>query len=162
MEVQAVLVRAALAVQKELTELAGAERGPDHALGEHKLVHRENCDGRLPRVAESEVRRVAGPSPRRVVHVVSIHDDLLQISILAKVLYGLQLFFVCNLGRQAYYVHQRLLNDSQVRQLFYLVLGERLNRNFGASALRAREAQRLQRFNAATASELQQRLITCR
>lgn len=44
-QVEAVLVAALLAVQKELAELGSPEGGSYHAVVQHELVHGENGDG---------------------------------------------------------------------------------------------------------------------
>lgn len=44
MQIQTVLVRAALPVQEELAKLAGSETGANHPVVQHELVHREDRD----------------------------------------------------------------------------------------------------------------------
>lgn len=55
MEIEAVLVRALLAIHKELAELGGSERCSQHSLHEHKLIHAQYGDRALPRVRVREV-----------------------------------------------------------------------------------------------------------
>ena len=123
-QVQAVFVVALLVVEEELAELARPERRPNHAVVQHELVHRQDGDRALPRRVEGQVRRVGGSSSRRVVHVLRVYHDFLQVTILAEVLDRLELFFGGDLGGDADHVDERLLDDPEVGQLFDLLPGE--------------------------------------
>lgn len=149
-QIEAVFVAAALAIQEKLAELGGAETGPNHTVVQHVLVHGENGDRRLPWRVERQVGAVAGPASGRIVHVIRVDDDFLQISVLAEVLHRFQFSLVGDLRRQPNHVHESFLNYAQVLQLLDLVLGKRGNGDLGALALDVGKAQGLEGLHAAT------------
>ena len=103
-----------MARQEELAELARAERRPDHALVQDKLVDTQNGNGAFAWRIEGQVRIVAGTAPRRIVNVICVHYDFRQVAILAEVLHRLQLFLRGDLWCETNHVDESLLDDAQV------------------------------------------------
>ena len=76
-QIETVLVAAALTIQEKLAKFTRAETGPNHPIIQHELVHGENGDCRLSSVVKCEVGWVAGAAPRRIVDIIRIDHNLL-------------------------------------------------------------------------------------
>ena len=148
MEVQALFVRALLPRQEELAELGGTERRSNQPLVIHVLIHRQNCNGTVTRIAECHVGRVRRTSTASIIDIVCVDDDFVNLAVLTEVVKTSQRLVRGDVRCQANDIHQRLLDNSEVAQSLDLVPTECVDWNLNLPILGWLKPKRLQTLDA--------------
>ena len=121
MQIKAILVGALLATQEKLAKLGSPKACSDQAFVVHVLIHRENGDCAISWIRECHVGRIAGTTSAAGVHVVCVDDNLFDFTVLSEQVQASERALLRDIRRQSDYIHQRLLNNSQIREPFDLL-----------------------------------------